>query len=177
MKRVVWLIPAVLIVLSCAPMQAQEIPAWELSGGYSYFEANLGGSSFHLNGGATSLTQNLNNWFGGRIEANFYQGSSSGINLSVQTVTYGPVFSYRHYDRITPFAHVQLGAVHASQGYLGISQAAWKFAMSSGGGLDLKINQRAAIRVQGDYVMTRFLALRQDNVEGSVALVIRFGTK
>jgi hypothetical protein len=49
--------------------------------------------------------------------------------------------------------------------------------MSSGGGVDIRVNQRAAIRVQGDYVMTRFLGLRQDNVQASVALVIRFGTK
>jgi opacity protein-like surface antigen len=177
MKRFGWLIPAVLMVLSCSTVQAQETPEWEISGGYSYLKANLRGSSFHLNGGAASLTENLNNWFGGRIEVNAYQGSVSGINVSAQTFTYGPVFAYRRYDKITPFAHVQLGAIHASQGYLGISQSAFKFAMSSGGGADLKINQNLAIRLQADYIMTRFLALRQDNLQGSVALVLRLGKK
>ncbi len=178
MKRIAWLMSAVLIVLlSGATVHAQEIPAWELSGGYSYLEANLGGSSFHLNGGAASLTENLNDWLGGRVEANFYQGKVSGINVSAQVFTYGPVFAYRHYDKITPFAHAQFGAIHASQGYLGISQSAFKFAMSAGGGVDYKITQTAAIRLQADYIMTRFLALRQDNVQGSAALVIRFGKK
>jgi hypothetical protein len=177
MKRVAWLIPAVLIVLSCTTARAQETPSWELSGGYSYFRANLNGPSLQMNGGAAALTENLNSWFGGRIEVNVYHGKSSSTNLSAYTATYGPVFAYRRYGKITPFAHVQLGAVHASQGYLGISQSAFKFAMSSGGGMDLKINQRAAVRVQADYVMTRFLGLRQDNVQGSVALVIRFGKK
>jgi|SRR5665213_2118602 len=177
MKRVLWLIPALLVILPCATARAQEVPAWEISGGYSYFRANLNGSSFQLNGGATALTENLNDWFGGRIEVNLYKGSSFGREVSAQTFTYGPVFSYRRHDKITPFAHVQFGTIHASQGYLGISQSAFKFAMSPGVGVDLKINQRAAIRLQGDYIFTDFLSLRQDNVQGSIALVIRLGTK
>jgi hypothetical protein len=177
MKRFAWLIPAVLIFLSCPALQAQETPAWEISGGYSYLKADLRGSSFHLNGGAASLTENLNSWFGGRVEINAYQGSVSGVNVSAQTFTYGPVFAYRRFDKITPFAHVQLGAIHASQGYLGISTSAFRFAMSSGGGVDVKISHNAAIRLQGDYLMTRFLGLRQDNVTGSVGLVVRLGKK
>jgi len=177
MKRYAWLIPALLIFISCPALQAQETPAWELSGGYSYLKADLRGTSFHMNGGAASLTENLNDWFGGRVELNFYQGSVNGVNISAQTATYGPVFAYRRFDKITPFVHVQLGAIHASQGYLGISTSAFRFAMTSGGGVDVKINQRAAIRLQGDYLMTRFLGLRQDNVQGSVGLVVRFGKK
>ena len=177
MKRFALLIPAVLIFLFCPALQAQETPAWDLSGGYSYLKADLRGSSFHLNGGGASVTENLNDWFGGRVEFNAYQGSVNGVNVSAQTATYGPVFTYRHFDKLTPFAHVQLGAIHASQGYLGISTSAFRFAMTAGGGVDVKINQRAAIRLQGDYLMTRFLGLRQDNVQGSVGLVVRFGTK
>jgi hypothetical protein len=177
MKRLVWLILAVLIVLSCPTVQAQETPEWDLSGGYSYLKANLGGSSFNLNGGSTSATEYLNGWVGGRAEINVYQGSVSGMNISAQTATYGPVFTYRRYNKFTPFANVQLGAIHATQGYLGISQSAFKFAMTMGGGVDVKINQRAAIRLQADYLMTRFLALRQDNVQGSVGLVVHFGKK
>jgi len=177
MRRFALLIPAVLIVLSCPALQAQETPAWDVSGGYSYLKADLRGTSFHLNGGAASVTENLNDWFGGRVELNAYQGSVNGTNVSAQTFTYGPVFTYRRFDKIAPFAHVQLGAIHASQGYLGISTSAFKFAMTAGGGVDVKISQRAAIRLQGDYLMTRFLGLRQDNVQGSVGLVVRFGTK
>src|SRR5258706_2092327 len=92
----------------------------------------------------------------------------AGIGRPVRTrtpdlyrATAGTAFSYRRFDKLTPFAHVQLGAIHASQGYLGISTSAFRFAMTSGGGVDVKINQRAAIRLQGDYLMTRFLGLRQ----------------
>ena len=74
-----------------------------------------------------------------------------------------------------PFGNLQIGAIHASQGYLGISESAFKFDLTGGGGIDYDINSRAAIRAEGDYVMTRFLDLRQDNLRFSVGLVIHLG--
>ena len=98
-------------------------------------------------------------------------------NVSVQTYTYGPVVTYRKFDRLTPFADLQLGAVHASQGFLGTSKGAYKFAMSAGGGVDYALSERAAIRVQADYLMTTFFNTHQDNIQLSGGLVIRIGTK
>lgn len=175
MKRVMWLLPAVLIF--CVAAQAQDVPRVEIAGGYSFLDANVNGSSFHLNGGFGSATENLNSWFGGRLEINAFGGTTSGRSVTAQTFTYGPVFAYRKSDRITPFAHLQLGAIHASQGFLGISASASKFAMAAGGGADYNINPRVAIRVQADYLMSRFLNLRQDNLQFSTGLVIRFGHK
>jgi hypothetical protein len=178
MKRVIWIIPAILFL--CVTSQAQETtPAWEIYGGYSYLKGNLNGSgpSFHMNGGGASVDQNFNNWFGGRFAVNAFGGTFEGTNVTAQTFTYGPVFAYRKFDRFVPYAHVQFGDVHASRGYLGISESANKFAMVSGGGVDVKINQLAAIRLQADYLMTRFLSQRQDNLQFSTGLVIRFGHK
>jgi outer membrane protein with beta-barrel domain len=175
MKRVIWIIPAILVLSFTA--RAQETPAWDVSGGFSYLQADFSGANFHLFGATTSATENLNSWFGGRIEVNAYHGSEAGTTVSAQTITYGPVFSYRRLKTVTPFAHVQLGAVHASAGYLGISQSAIKFAMSGGGGADVQINKIVSVRVQADYLMTRFLSLGQNNLQGSVGMVFRFGHK
>jgi hypothetical protein len=46
MKRFLWLVPAILFLGLTA--QAQETPAWEVSGGYSYLRSNLQGKSFGL---------------------------------------------------------------------------------------------------------------------------------
>ncbi len=182
MKRVLWLIPAVLLLSVSA--RAQEAPSWwEFSGGYSYMDADLGGSHFHMNGGGGSATENVNNWFGGRLEVNVLQGNenitvsgqTTKYSVDAQTITYGPVFSYRHFSRITPFAHVQVGAVHGSTEYLGISQPAWKFAMAPGVGFDFAINQKVSIRVDGEYLLTRFLSLTQENVNVSAGVVLHFG--
>jgi hypothetical protein len=137
-----------------------------------------------LNGAGATATENLNNWFGGRVEFNAFQGNEPIIvsgqptvyAVSAQTYTYGPVFSYRRSSRITPFAHVQFGAIHGSTGYLGISQHAFKFAMAPGAGVDFTLNRRALIRVDGEYLVTRFLGLTQTNVTASVGIVLRFGS-
>lgn len=175
MKRVIWLVSAILLLTGSA--RAQETPAWELSGGYSNLWAHFNGSSFRLNGGNVTLTENVNSWFGGRFEFNAFQGPEAGLNVSAYTLTYGPVFAYRRWNRVVPFAHLQIGAIHGSQGYLGISQDAFKFALAGGGGVDLGINRRIAVRVQADYLLTRFLGLRQNNLQTSVGLVYRFGSK
>jgi hypothetical protein len=175
MKQLFWIIPAVLLFSMTA--RAQETPAWEISGGYTYLKADLGGSSFNLNGATTSATQNVNSWFGGKFEVSAYHGNESGATVSAQTFTYGPVFSFRRFRAITPNAHFQLGAIHASTGYLGISQSAIKFAMVGGGGVDVQISRMASVRLQADYMLSRFLSLNQNNLQGTVGLVFRFGKK
>jgi len=173
MKRILWVVAVIFIFAASAP--AQETPQVEISGGYSFLDANISGTSFHLQGGHGSATENLNSWFGGRLEISAFGGTISGVTVSAQTFTYGPVFAYRKFERFTPFGHVQLGAIHASQGYLGISQSGTKFAMTTGGGVDVNLNPRFAVRVQGDYLMSRFLNLRQDNLQFSTGLVVRIG--
>jgi opacity protein-like surface antigen len=175
MKRVMWLLPAVLVL--CAAAQAQDVPRVEISGGFSYLDANLNGSKFHLIGGGGSATENLNGWFGGKFEVNAFSGTTSGTSVTAQTVTYGPVFAYRRFDRITPYADIRLGVIHASTGYLGISTSASRFAMTAGGGADINLNHRTAIRLQADYLMSRFLDLRQDNLLFSTGVVFRFGQR
>lgn len=177
MKRIFWILPAVLIL--CANARAQQTPQWEISGGYSYLRANIdgSGSSFNLNGGQGALGENMNNWFGGRFEVKAYSGTAAGTRLTLQTITFGPVFSYRKFDKITPYADVEFGDVHASAGFVGISASANKFAMTAGGGVEHNINDRFAVRFQGEYLMTRFLDSRQDNLQFSTGLVIRIGKK
>ena len=91
MKRLIWLFPA-LIVLCISNARAQETPQVEISGGYSYLAANLNGAHFYLNGGGASATQNLNSWFGGRLEFNAYSGNDAGTVVTAQTTTMVPFF-------------------------------------------------------------------------------------
>ena len=178
MKRFIWL-PAVLCILFCSTARSQDTPEWEVFGGYSYVRANVhgSGSSFALDGGVGALSQNVNDWFGGRLQTGFFTGQEAGRNVTAQTITYGPVFSTHRYERVTPFVDLQLGVIHGSRGYLGISAGAFRFAMAPGVGADFRVNDRVAVRVQGDYLMTRFLGFRQDNVQGMVGLVLRIGRK
>ncbi len=173
MKRFIWLFPAVMSIFAITA-RAQEVPKIEISGGYSYLYADLNGSRFHLNGGGGSLTENVNSWFGGRVEVNAFHGNEGSTVVSTQALTYGPVFTYRKFSRFTPFAHVQIGAQHGSVGYLGISASAYKFALGPGAGFDLILNRKTALRFDGEYIATRFLGLTQENANVSVGMVFRF---
>ena len=175
MKRMLWIFPALLLI--CISARAQETPAWEFSGGYSYLRADLGGSSFNLNGVTTSATQNLNSWFGGRFEVSAYHGKESSTTVSAQTLMYGPVVSFHRLKGIDPFAYAQFGGIHASAGYAGISQNAFKFAMAGGAGVDVPVFKSLAVRVQAAYMITRFLSANQNNLQGTVGLVYRWGSK
>src|SRR6202021_4054250 len=112
MKRVMWVVLAVLFF--CITARAQETPAWEINGGYSYMRANLNGpgSGFHMKGGIASVTENLNDWFGGRLEISAFGGRTGGTNVTPQTFTYGPVFVFPRFHALSPFAHAHVGALH-----------------------------------------------------------------
>ena len=50
--------------------------------------------------------------------------------------------------------------------------------MALGGNVDVKVTSRVAVRVvEADYLMTRFLGLRQDNIRLSAGLVFRLGSR
>jgi hypothetical protein len=120
------------------------------------------------------------------------------------TFLVGPRLSYRKYDRITPFAHIQFGLSRferknfkmkyafsseyneydAAGTYLAARQTydiagtfegntkSTGFAMSFGGGLDLKINKRISLRlIQADYLATRnrFTYKYKDNFSSDIS--------
>jgi outer membrane immunogenic protein len=58
-------------------------------------------------------------------------------------------------SRVQPFAQVLLGAAHAGGGVAGVGDASYGFAARLGGGLDLPVSSRFAVRViQVDYYLT-----------------------
>jgi hypothetical protein len=79
---------------------------------------------------------------------------------------------------VTPFVQVLFGGVATSSG---IEQIGWQshFAMTAGGGIDLKVSKHFSIRpVQAEYFLTRIpdgLNNRQNNFRYSAGVVFRFG--
>ncbi len=182
-------------------------PKAELFLGYSYLQAVPkladGNRLVWLNGGSTSIAFNFNRYlgvvgdFGGfgdtqlRLNGSASPGVVQDSSGSVYTYLFGPRLSYRGHERITPFAQVLFGGIHASQVTLssGCTAAGCtplpsenKFAMTAGGGLDIKVRQHFAIRIiQAEYLMTRFdnvttgAAATQNDMRLSSGIVFRFG--
>lgn len=177
--RKMFVLVALLVLFSGAAM-AQDHPKAELFGGYSFARINPGegvsGENFP-GGWHASIAGNVNNWFGVAGDFSGHYKSISGVKVNTHTFMFGPRFSYRKNEKVTPFAHVQFGG--ARIGGAGISESA--FAMSFGGGVDAKINDKVAFRVaQFDYILTRFdgpvtgTTQNQHNLRFSTGIVFRF---
>jgi outer membrane protein OmpA-like peptidoglycan-associated protein len=175
--------------------------------GYTYLRAvpslSPGNRLMWLNGGSTSVAFNLNRSFG--IVGDFGGFNETRLLLTsgnppvavapyhpveagtVFTYLAGPRLSFRKYDRVTPFAQALFGGIRASAEadcnsctpQLPVENA---FAMTAGGGLDVRIHHRLAIRViQAEYMMTRFENLStggtgsQNDMRLSTGIVLRFG--
>jgi hypothetical protein len=180
-------------------------PRVEVFMGYSYLRAvpqlAEGNRLAWLNGGSASIAFNFNRYlglvgdFGGFNETRLLIPGVGGGPSSVRAVDDGTVFTYllgprlsfRGHDRITPFAQVLFGGIHASQETIcpscaPILPAENSFAMNAGGGLDVKVRHHLAIRIiQAEYLMTNFEDLTtgksatQNDMRISTGIVFRFG--
>jgi hypothetical protein len=197
---------------TATPSLPSRRPSWdtpraELFLGYSYLRAvptlSPGNRMEWLNGGSTSIAFNLNRYLGlvgdfGGFKATELQLTGAGANparvadATGTAFTYlaGPRVSYRKYDHLTPFAQALFGGIHASEvtlsGCTGVLCTPLPvenaFAMTAGGGVDLKVRHHLSIRmIQAEYLMTRFADLStgdrktQNDIRLSSGLVFGFG--
>jgi len=165
---------------------AQDVPKLDVFAGYSYVRFNpstSGVNGFDLHGGSASAAYNFNHWLSGVADFGGYHSGNilgTGVDGTLSTYLFGPRVSYRHYSRVTPFAQVLFGGAHASGRASGVSSSDSAFAMSVGGGLDLKLSRHFSLRpAQVDYLLTRFnegatSTQNQNNLRVSTGVVFRF---
>jgi len=190
------------------PHRRHRTPKAEVFLGYSRFGTGsnntvAGNRMVGLNGGSASIAFNFNRYIGlvgdfGGYGNGFVQLTGTGANQpfvvktngTAFTYLFGPRFSFRNDTRFTPFVQVLGGGVHASAvtvnncsvpicTVLPVQNA---FAMTGGGGLDIRITHHVSIRaVQAEYMMTRFDSIpaggssSQNDLRLSTGLLFGFG--
>lgn len=168
-----WL--AVGILLLAGSAAAQETPKVEVSAGYSFLR--LGGSGGMSQHGATiSVAGNMNSWFGLVGDFGAYHSSPFGLGLNTYTYMFGPRFSLRA-RKVTPFAHVLFGGARLTAGTGGFSSSVTPVAMSTGGGLDLRLSKHIALRPQLEYLLLRSSGGSLNAGRASIGIVFRFGER
>jgi hypothetical protein len=186
-------------------------PKLELFLGYSRFgvgfhseTGSAGNRMVGLNGGSASLALNFNRFialaadFGGYGDSQLLLTGTGAnqprtVNSSGTAFTYvfGPRFTLLKDKRISFFAQVLGGGVHASA--VTVANCATSctplpaqnaLAMTGGGGVDIRLTHRISLRpVQAEYMLTRFAAVptggtsNQNDLRLSAGLVFRFGGK
>ena len=167
-----------------------EVPRFDVSGGYNYIKANAppsGCECFGMNGAYVSANYNLKNWLG--VTGQFTYGHASDIsalgqNLTLTTYLFGPKIQIQR-NRIVPFGQVLFGEAHGSDSYFPTgttyTTSAGGFAWSAGGGVDINLTQRFAVRVpEVQYLRTSFpnnASNEQNQLMISAGLVVKFGSR
>jgi opacity protein-like surface antigen len=160
MRKCILVIACVFLLLPIS-LLAQEAPKAEIFGGYSLVHTE--GENFH--GWNASVAANANKWVG--VVADFSGYYKNGAK--VHGFLFGPKFTYRDNERVTPFVHSLFGVLHASNG--GSDNA---FGMALGGGIDVKAAESVAIRVfEADYLLDRFGGFNHSDVRFSFGVVFR----
>jgi opacity protein-like surface antigen len=199
---------AVLLLLSAPSVFAQEAPQYEAFAGASYAREDLtdikfiNGLGWHASADGTAT-----DWLSAVFDFSGYYSSPKinvglpapiPIDSSTYLYLFGPRFTYRGWQRLTPFAEGLLGVANSkfTASSVGLTNAvsSTAFAAALGGGLDYAVSSRFAIRLfEVDYVATRFREIMvdpstgqvnfsgqrrtQNNTRASVGFVIRFGTR
>jgi outer membrane protein OmpA-like peptidoglycan-associated protein len=172
---------------SKAQFRSFDEPRYDLSVGYVNIRANAPPGNcncFYLNGGYLSGSIHLTRWLG--VTANFTgaYGSNIGLlgqDLTLMTFTAGPRVVFR-LGRLTPFGEVLIGGAHGSNSYFpsatSSSPSASSFAVSSGGGLDIWLTPRLAVRaIELEYLRTSLpngVNNEQNQLTIAAGLVIKF---
>lgn len=149
-KCVVAAATTLLIGLSTAPVRAQDAPAYDASGGYSF----LRDSETNFHGWLASASGAFNDWFGvtAEVGGNYAtrQVLGTDINLSVHGFFVGPRFWLGGTPAVRPFLQVLLGGTQASAAVLGESASITKFSVQPGAGVDFWVRRPLGIRVGVD---------------------------
>ena len=192
------------LVITTAAATAQQIPQFDLFGGYSFGHINTGDFSRHvnLNGWDASATYNLNRWFGITVEGSGLYGSKevrpattivfvcsqapcpAPITLGpavasskVHTYSLGPRFSFRNHTRYTPFARALFGGGYISDNFGALSDANGASVLTAGGGVDIALTSRLALRTQTDFLRNRFFHQTGPDFRLATGLLFHFGHK
>ncbi len=167
-KRVVLALTLALLFAATTSALAQEKSKVDIFGGYSWESPGKigvpvtvsgvtttipGGPTIKLNGQSgfgTSVTFNLNNFFGVTADFNRHFNSTQADTTSVLG---GPKLFYRT-EHMTPFAEVLVGLGRVSPSF---TNAVNGLEVAAGGGMDMDITKHVSWRViQADYVRQQF---------------------
>ena len=140
---------------------------------------------FGLAGGRAGVAYHFNGLFAVAAEfsgAHANTISSAGQNLTLTTYTFGPRVTLPHH-RVAPFGEALFGAGHGSNSYFPAgttyTTSANSFAYSFGGGVDVNLTHRIAIRaVEAQYLHTGFpngSSNEQHQLAIGAGIVLKFG--
>ena len=174
--------------LFAGTVAAEDWPRSEVYLGYTYVRTNPAHDvpAFSANGGSGQFVYNFNKWFGAVLDLGaVHNGDIRGIHLDSTLANFllGPRFAVGKRSRFQPYFQVLFGGVYGTTStavsdsllqpgihgtllfptgdFLRVTRQQADFAMTAGGGLDIKINRHVFFRpIQLEYFLTRLRNFR-----------------
>lgn len=199
MKRCISVIGAAVLFVSVAA--AQDWAKFETSLDYTgtRFDSATNVRAFNANGGSGDFAYNFNRWFSGVIDLGAVHNGNV-LDSTVANYLGGPRITV-HRGSITPYFQVLAGGVYATSSIaapfapttqdagvippgttIRATRQETAFAMTAGGGLDIKISKHVSFRpIQVEYFLTRLPNLHtfndntQNNIRYSAGVNFMFG--
>lgn len=173
------------VALAAALLLASSAEAASLFGGYS--KLRLDGANVH--GWGLAFTWPLAGSVLMTVEATGQYGLVNGEDLTEHAVMAGPSLAFRRGRRLVPFVHAKVGSVRSRRqvevfgvviGPDGVCDRSCPsqtgFAAEAGGGLDLRLDDRWAVRLaEVDYRLTGLADDEFDRLRLSTGLVFSWG--
>lgn len=151
MERLCWVVVVLLGASGC--LIAQELPKAKIFGGYSFARASVSGSTtMNVNGWNAAVTRNVNRLLGITVDLSQQFGTFGlSVDYEFRSFLIGPQFTYRKRVKLTPFAHVLIGAARfdsrLSPDVPNLRYHENSLALAAGGGVDVHLYSIVAIRL------------------------------
>jgi opacity protein-like surface antigen len=160
----------------------QNIPRLEAFVGYSFLNAGTSGLATRqsVSGMEGSVAIHVNPWLAGEASVGAYYKTLQIINVGT--------FGYHDFLMVggprvnfhKMFVHALVGMDHlaGSTNFYSVNGTATDNALAAavGGGVQWSVTRQFAVRAAGDYVMSRFEGVMQNNVRVTLGLVFQLGS-
>lgn len=189
MRKQIW-IAGVFLLLPLS-LRAQTTPKAEMLVGYSFLrieENNLHGWNVSLAGVVNknlAIVGDLSGHYSS--EKQTFGTATFSSDLRAHSFLLGPRVSETVDGKWTPFAHALFGVSRVSASgdvrtaagsSSSVEEADAGFAMAAGGGLDLKVSEKMALRlIQADYFLVRTDGFNSEGARISAGIVLRIGSR
>lgn len=186
MKKLV--LAAVILLGFSAIATAQDAPAIEVFGGYSFVGVDTSTAfsdsdapQLNLNGWNGSIAINGNRWAGFVADFGGAYGSVEDVDIRLHTIMFGPRITVRK-GQITPYFQALFGYARlTAEDQVEVSEYTENdFAMAFGGGVDLNVSDSVSIRAaQLEYFTTKtgLTGDFADHIRFSAGVVFKMGNR
>ena len=160
-----FVLAGVLLLMVGSAVAQEDFPKVETAPAFMYIRTPIAGVSFNCAGGGGTMAYNVTSMLGLAADMGGCKifGNTLGLGNTVSgsqfTFLFGPRLTFRSSSKLQPFVEVNLGGDHLS---LSCSNAAVcgtqsrgfnSFALTAGGGFDVKLNKKFALRlIQAEYM-------------------------